>query len=137
MTHHHWEIQTKPDEDGIRDSLRQSPHCTQRLQHCACVILPLASLSRMRALGRALAHSREGRSIPHQVRLQCRTVDQYAGFWRLAQTSVVASRVKERNAAAKMTRAVLFISVFTIFLDVLHAGQVRKIFVLKDFYVFC
>ncbi|KOB78996.1 Amyloid protein [Operophtera brumata] len=39
---------------------------------------------------------------------------------------LVATRVLGSIADAKMSRAVLFISVFAIFLDVLHAGQVRR-----------
>lgn len=138
MTHNHRKIQTKPDEDGIRHSLRQSLHCAMRFEYCACVILPPTSLSHSEDWSCYPCPSREGRSIPRQVRLHWRTTIS-TQVLSVRHSRLVASRILESIAAAKMSRAVLFISVFAIFLDVLHAGQVRFLYVLKHevLLVFC
>ncbi|KPJ12150.1 hypothetical protein RR48_03897 [Papilio machaon] len=116
---------------GDRDSLScgGSPRLCCVLPHRACAILPRSSLSNL--CPPSSVPLAPGRVDIYSARYAYGVVlnDQYAGFSRPEQTSLETSQFEEDNAAAAtMSRAVLFISVFTIFLDVLHASQVRFFF---------
>lgn len=123
---HHWENPDKARRRRLAIPRRCSPRSSL---YAACLVLRVRYFSlffSFQLVGLVICLSRLRRVDLYDARYGYSAVlsHQYAGFWRQAQTPSGASRVQERIAAAKMTRAVLLISVFTIFLDVLHAGQV-------------
>lgn len=122
---HHWKIQTKLDEDYSLYPSIESSLCAAFLLVRVRYPSTCSQLSLSHGRG-SILYLCPGRVDLYDARYDYGAIpsQQYAGFWRPKRTSVVARRLQERNAAAKMTRAVLFISVFTVLLDVLHAGQV-------------